>query len=56
MQNNQEEQKAFDQLSASESLIEIIEAALRCLDEGHIARAGHLLYSALPPERRTPHR
>lgn len=36
----------------SEDLLQAIEAALLCIDEGNIARAAQLLYQALPPERR----
>lgn len=37
---------------ALENAMRTMEAALLCIGEGNIARAGQLLYGALPPDRR----
>jgi len=41
-----------DQATALETAMRAMEAALLCIGEGNIARAGQLLYGALPKERR----
>lgn len=38
--------------AALEAALQAVEAALLCIGEGNTARAGQLLYSALPKDRR----
>lgn len=35
-----------------EAVLQAVEGALLCIDEGNTSRAAHLLYSALPEDRK----